>query len=115
MIVANGATGQLGRLVVDQLLSRCVPGASIFAAVRTPSKATDLAALGVVAREADYSRPSTLEVAFAGAERVLLISSSAFGQRTAPARYESGDEARSSSTDIHQHASRRPFSDEFGC
>ena len=83
MIVVTGATGQLGRLVVNQLLSRGVPPTSIVAAVRTPSKAADLAARGVVVREADYSRPSTLEAAFAGAERVLLISSSELGQRTA--------------------------------
>ncbi|MFP3499696.1 NAD(P)H-binding protein, partial [Pseudomonas sp. SIMBA_059] len=44
MIVVTGATGQLGRLVVNQLLSRGVPAASIVAAVRTPSKAADLAA-----------------------------------------------------------------------
>lgn len=86
MIVVTGATGQLGRLVVNQLLSRGVAAAGIVAAVRTPSKASDLAALGVVVREADYSRPSTLEVAFAGAERVLLISSSELGQRTAQHR-----------------------------
>ena len=86
MIIVTGATGQLGSLVVNQLLSRGVPAASIVAAVRTPSKASDLAARGVVVREADYSRPSTLEVAFAGAERVLLISSSELGQRTAQHR-----------------------------
>jgi len=83
MIIVTGATGQLGRLVIDQLLSRGVHAAGIVAAVRTPSKASDLAARGVVVREADYSRPSTLEVAFAGAERVLLISSNELGQRTA--------------------------------
>lgn len=86
MIVVTGATGQLGRLVVNQLLARGVPAAGIVAAVRTPSKASDLAARGVVVREADYSRPSTLELAFAGAERVLLVSSSELGQRTAQHR-----------------------------
>ncbi|WP_248731641.1 SDR family oxidoreductase [Pseudomonas sp. MWU13-2517] len=83
MIVVTGATGQLGRLVINQLLARGVPATSIVAAVRTPSKASDLAARGVVVREADYSRPSTLETAFVGAERVLLISSSELGQRVA--------------------------------
>lgn len=83
MIVVTGATGQLGRLVVKQLLSHGVPAARIVAAVRTPSKASDLAALGVAVREADYSRPQTLEPAFAGAERVLLISSNEMGQRGA--------------------------------
>lgn len=81
MIVVTGAAGQLGRLVIDQLLALGVPTAGIVAAVRTPAKAADLAARGVVVREADYSRPATLQTAFAGAQRVLLISSSEVGQR----------------------------------
>ncbi|MEY8879091.1 MAG: SDR family oxidoreductase [Leptothrix sp. (in: b-proteobacteria)] len=81
MIVITGATGQLGRLVITDLLGRGVPAAQIGAAVRTPAKAADLAALGVQVREADYNQPATLTRAFAGAERVLLISSSEVGQR----------------------------------
>jgi NAD(P)H dehydrogenase (quinone) len=85
MIVVTGATGQLGRLVINALL-KTVPAAEIVAAVRTPSKAADLAAIGVQVREADYSRPATLATAFAGANRLLLISSSEVGQRTAQHR-----------------------------
>lgn len=81
MIVVTGATGQLGRLVIAQLLQRGVSASSIVAAVRTPAKAADLAAQGVQVREADYARPTTLASAFNGAERVLLISSSEVGQR----------------------------------
>ena len=81
MIVVTGATGQLGRLVIAQLLERGVPAARIVAAVRSPAKAADLAARGVSIREADYTRPQTLVSAFAGAERVLLISSSELGLR----------------------------------
>ncbi len=81
MIVVTGATGQLGHLVIDQLLARGVPAAGIVAAVRSPAKAADLAARGVVVRAADYTRPQTLVPAFAGAERLLLISSSEVGQR----------------------------------
>jgi NAD(P)H dehydrogenase (quinone) len=81
MIVVTGATGQLGRLVIAQLIQRGVPAANIVAAVRTPAKAADLAALGLQVREADYTRPATLASAFKGAERVLLISSSEVGQR----------------------------------
>lgn len=80
MIVVTGATGQLGRLVVESLLQR-VPAAQIIAAVRSPAKAQDLAALGVQVREADYGRPATLDAAFAGADKVLLISSSEVGSR----------------------------------
>ncbi|MDE1176689.1 MAG: SDR family oxidoreductase [Edaphobacter sp.] len=74
MIVVTGATGQLGRLVVEQLL-KAVPAKEIVAAVRTPSKAADLAAKGVTVREGDYAKPETLLTAFAGAEKVLLVSS----------------------------------------
>jgi len=81
MIVVTGATGQLGRLVIAQLIQRGVPASKIVAAVRTPPKAADLAALGLQVREADYTRPATLASAFKGAERVLLISSSEVGQR----------------------------------
>jgi len=81
MIVVTGATGQLGRLVIKYLTSK-VEASEIIAAVRTPEKASDLAALGVQVRKADYSRPETLKAAFDGAEKVLLISSSELGQRT---------------------------------
>jgi len=81
MIVVTGATGQLGRLVIAQLIERGVAAQQIVAAVRTPAKAADLAALGLQVREADYTRPATLAAAFKGAERVLLISSSEVGQR----------------------------------
>lgn len=80
MIVVTGANGQLGQLVIQSLL-RSVPASQIVAAVRQPAKAAGLAALGVQVREADYNRPDTLDAAFAGADKVLLISSSEVGQR----------------------------------
>jgi len=82
MIAITGATGQLGRLVIDALVKR-VPASSIVAAVRSPEKADDLNALGVTLRTADYNQPETLRTAFAGVEKVLLISSSEVGQRAA--------------------------------
>ena len=81
MIVVTGATGQLGRLVIQSLIERGVAAAQVVAAVRSPAKAADLAALGVQVREADYSRPDTLAKAFKGAQKLLLISSSEIGQR----------------------------------
>jgi NAD(P)H dehydrogenase (quinone) len=74
MIVVTGATGRLGQLVIDGLLPQ-VPPAQIVAAVRTPAKAGSLAARGVTVRAADYNEPGQLRAAFAGADRVLLISS----------------------------------------
>lgn len=82
MIAVTGATGQLGRIVIDALLKK-VPAAEIVAAVRTPAKAADLAALGVIVRQADYGQPETLEAAFAGVDKLLLISGSEVGHREA--------------------------------
>lgn len=81
MIAVTGATGHLGRLVIDALLARGVAPEQIVAAVRTPARAADLAAAGVQVREADYALPQTLAAAFAGVETVMLVSSSEVGQR----------------------------------
>jgi NAD(P)H dehydrogenase (quinone) len=75
MIVVTGATGQYGRKVIEHLLQRGVPAARIAAVVRTPAKANDLVALGVEVRQADYDVPESLPVAFAGADKLLLVSS----------------------------------------
>lgn len=80
MIVVTGATGKLGRIVVDELLKK-VPAREIAVAVRSPEKAADLASRGVEVRRADYGKPETLAGALAGAEKLLLISSSEVGQR----------------------------------
>ena len=80
MIVITGASGQLGRLVVDELL-KSVPASELVAAVRSPEKVDDLAKIGVQVRQADYNQPDTLDAAFNGADKVLLISSSEVGQR----------------------------------
>jgi NAD(P)H dehydrogenase (quinone) len=85
MIVITGATGQLGQLVISQLLEK-VPAGQIVAAVRDPSKASALAAQGVQVRRADYGDAASLDAAFAGAEKVLLISSNEIGQREAQHR-----------------------------
>ncbi len=81
MITVTGTTGHLGRLVVDELLSRGVPAAQIVAAVRDPAKATDLSARGVIVRHFDYDHAETLAAALTGTERLLLVSSNAVGQR----------------------------------
>jgi NAD(P)H dehydrogenase (quinone) len=75
VIVVSAATGELGRLVVDDLLHR-VPPDQVAVAVRSPAKAAQLAAAGVAVRSADYTNPGSLRTAFAGADRLLFISSS---------------------------------------
>jgi len=80
MIAITGATGQLGRLVIQTLL-KSVPAGEIVAAVRNPQKANDLAALGIQVRHADYDQADTLVKAFQGADKLLLISASEIGRR----------------------------------
>ncbi|ATL29759.1 NAD(P)H-binding protein [Streptomyces formicae] len=80
-IVVTGATGHLGRLVVEGLLAARVPAGEIAAVVRDKDKAADLAERGVELRVADYSAPETLRGAFAEGDRVLLISGSEVGRR----------------------------------
>lgn len=78
-IAVTGATGQLGRLVIQTLKAR-IPASQIVALARDPAKAADL---GVSVRAADYAKPETLGPALAGVDALLLISSDAVGQRVA--------------------------------
>lgn len=80
MFAVAGASGQLGRLVIEDLLGR-VQADRIIALVRDPAKLSDLAARGVTVREADYNRAETLGLALVGVERLLLISGNEVGQR----------------------------------
>lgn len=79
-IAVTGATGQLGRLVIAALL-RVAPTAHLIGIVRNPAAAKDLAARGVELRAGDYEDPAALKAALAGVDKLLLISSSAVGQR----------------------------------
>ncbi|RBO86243.1 SDR family oxidoreductase [Marinomonas aquiplantarum] len=81
MILVTGATGQLGNLIVNNLIKRGTPANQIVAAVRSPEKAQLLVEQGVVVRKADYSDPASLNAAFEGVKRVVLVSSSEVGQR----------------------------------
>ncbi|MGH3948537.1 MAG: SDR family oxidoreductase [Pseudonocardiaceae bacterium] len=81
-IVITGATGHLGRLVVESLLERGVPAREIVAAGRNTGKLKDLADRGVRVRAIDFNAPATLREAFHGAQKVLLVSGSEIGQRT---------------------------------
>ncbi|MGR3378458.1 NAD(P)H-binding protein [Salipiger abyssi] len=78
--LVTGASGQLGALAIDALLDR-VPASEIGALVRRAEAAAPLEAKGVTVRIASYDDPAALKAAFAGVERLLLISSSEVGQR----------------------------------
>jgi NAD(P)H dehydrogenase (quinone) len=80
-IVVTGATGQLGRLVVEALLERGIPAGQIVAAGRDAAKLSELAGLGVQVRSIDYNDAGSLRQAFDGADKVLLVSGSEVGQR----------------------------------
>ncbi|GGW13622.1 NAD(P)-dependent oxidoreductase [Streptomyces capoamus] len=75
-IVVTGATGQLGRLTVEALLRRGIPAADIIATGRDIAGIKDLADRGITVRRADFADTDGLAEAFAGAERLLLISAS---------------------------------------
>lgn len=83
-LFATGSTGQLGRLVIEELLKR-VPSSNIVAGVRSPDDevARQFSARGVEIRVADYARPDTLASAFEGIDRLLMISSTAGSDRVA--------------------------------
>ncbi|CAH0253769.1 SDR family oxidoreductase [Enterobacter ludwigii] len=80
MIAITGATGQLGQLVIEQLLNT-VPANQIVAIVRNPAKAEALSQQGITVRQGDYADESTMTSALKGVEKLLLISSSEVGQR----------------------------------
>ncbi|MFE3989776.1 SDR family oxidoreductase [Nocardia tengchongensis] len=80
-VAVTGASGQLGRLVVEALLKD--GSQPVVAVVRDPAKVADLAARGVEVQVASFDDPAALERAFAGVDRVLLISGNEFGKRVA--------------------------------
>ena len=76
----TGATGKLGRLVLDEMLQKVAPG-EIVALARDPAALADYAMKGVQVRRADYDDPASLDAGLKGVDRVLLISGNAVGQR----------------------------------
>ncbi|RPE77813.1 MULTISPECIES: SDR family oxidoreductase [unclassified Frondihabitans] len=81
-IIVTGATGQLGRLAVLSLLDAGVPSADIVATGRDAAKLAALhAEVGVATRVADFADPESLTAAFAGGEKLLLVSTTDVGLR----------------------------------
>ncbi|HFZ0440784.1 TPA: SDR family oxidoreductase [Raoultella ornithinolytica] len=81
MIAITGATGQLGHLVLQNLL-KTTAASQIVAIVRNPAKAEALSQQGIVVRQADYTDEAAFTAALQGVDKLLLISSSEVGQRT---------------------------------
>jgi NAD(P)H dehydrogenase (quinone) len=79
-IVITGASGQFGRMAAEQLLQR-VPAREVILVTRRPERLADFAARGVQVRAGDFDRPETLASAFAGAHRMLMISTDSIGNK----------------------------------
>lgn len=76
MIIVTGATGHLGRSIVQKLIER-VPASQVGVSVRDVKKASDFEALGVRVRPGDFAAPESLRHSFEGARQVLMVSSNA--------------------------------------
>lgn len=72
-ILVTGATGKFGTKVVETLL-KTIPASQLAVSVRKPEKAEGLRAHGVEVRQGDFDHPETLDSAFAGIDRLLIIS-----------------------------------------
>ena len=83
--IVTGASGHLGRLVAEELLER-VPPADVVLVTRHPEAMRDMTDRGVTVRRGDFDEPDSLAEAFAGGERLLLISTLAVGRRVAQHR-----------------------------
>ena len=79
-IVITGASGHLGRRVTEELLER-VDAGDLILVTRTPEALAEYAARGADVRAGDFTDPSSLPAAFAGGDRLLLISTDAIGAR----------------------------------
>jgi len=80
-LLVTGASGNLGRIAVEELLAR--GATNVIAGTRDPSKLQDLAAKGVDVRKLDFDDAATFAPALAGVERLLLVSTDAIGRRAA--------------------------------
>jgi len=84
-ILVTGASGNLGKLIVEHLTT--LPGFNktfkVVAGSRTPEKLDALVAKGVEARKLDLEDVSGTEQALIGVDRLLLVSTDAFGKRFA--------------------------------
>ena len=79
--LVTGAAGNFGALAVRALLDRGVAPGDIVATARDTDRLSGFAARGVITRRLDYDDPASIDAALEGVHRLLLVSSSAVGQR----------------------------------
>jgi NAD(P)H dehydrogenase (quinone) len=73
-IIVSGASGQLGGLVVEELLARGVPPSDLILVSRTPEELGRYAEMGASTRFGDFTQPESLPAAYAGGTKLLIIS-----------------------------------------
>ena len=76
MILITGATGHFGKATIDFLVQKGVKPGTISALARSAEKAKELNNKGVNVKIGDYEDYKSLVAAFAGVDKLLLISSS---------------------------------------
>jgi NAD(P)H dehydrogenase (quinone) len=81
-VAITGGSGQLARRAAELVLAQLAPD-QLVVTTRTPKALVSLAERGVDVREADFAEPRTLRAAFAGCERLLLVSATDLAARTA--------------------------------
>ncbi|MCG3417633.1 SDR family oxidoreductase [Oceanobacillus jordanicus] len=71
--LVTGATGKLGSKIVEKILET-IPASQLVVSVRNPEKATHLSERGVEVRHGDFDQPESMDAAFTGIDRLLIIS-----------------------------------------
>ena len=89
-LLVTGASGNLGKLVLDALLKRGVAASDIIATTRDAAKLAGYAAKGIEVRHADFNDSASVKAAFAGADRVAIISTDALDGNGTRIRQQTG-------------------------
>lgn len=79
-VAITGASGHYGQLATDKLIAQG-RAEDLVLMTRRPEKLAHRTAQGCTVRYGDYDKPETLGPAFAGAEKLLLISGTRVGAR----------------------------------
>lgn len=79
-VAVTGASGNLGRAIAEGLLD-VLDSQDVVLITRTPDNLADLAARGADVRRGDFDDPASLSAAFAGVDRLLVISGDVLGAR----------------------------------
>lgn len=79
-VAISGAGGNLGRLAAEYVLERLAPS-EVVLVTRDTGALADFASRGADVRHGDFDQPESLPAAFAGAERLLIISTGDLGRR----------------------------------